>query len=298
VLQVPRCDHQGLVRRVVVTKAVVCKRLGRGRPRIVVRKNGCLAALRRTVTLGDREITRIGLGTNRLTNTPENREFLKSAAATELNLIDTAHVYTSGDSEEAIGEALAPFGDDLVVATKGGYHAGGGAEELHAQLEQSFERLGVDTITLYYLHRVHDDLPIADAMAIFKRYRDAGRIGHVGLSEVSVEQIEQAREMVAVAAVQNQYNLAERKWDEVVDYCAAEGIVFVPFYPLRPEGPPALDEIAEAHGATPNQVKLAWLLRRARVVAPIPGTLSLDHLKENFAALDLELSDEEFERLS
>lgn len=257
-----------------------------------------MAALRRTVALGDREITRIGLGTNRLTNTPENREFLKGAAGTELNFIDTAHGYTSGDSEQAIGDSPAPFGADLVVATKGGYRAGGGAEGLRAQLEQSFERLGVDTIALYYLHRVHDDLPIADAMAILKQYRDAGRIRHVGLSEVSVEQIERARETVPIAAVQNEYNLAERTWDDVIDHCATAGIVFVPYYPLRPEGPPALAEIAEAHDATPNQVKLAWLLRRAPVVAPIPGTLSLDHLKENLAALDLELSDDAFDRLS
>jgi pyridoxine 4-dehydrogenase len=251
----------------------------------------------RTVRIGEREVTRIGLGTNRLRNTEENRSFLKAAVAAGLRLIDTAHVYTSGESEQTIGRALASFGDELVVATKGGYEAGGGTERLRAQLEESFERLGVENIYLYYLHRVHPDLPIEEAMSLFTRYGDGGRIGHVGLSAVSVEQIETAREVAEIAAVQNSYNLAERKNDDVIDYCEREGIVFVPYYPLHGDGPPALLEIAERHDATPNQIKLAWLLRRSPVMAPIPGTLSLGHLKENLGAVDIELSDEEFEEL-
>jgi pyridoxine 4-dehydrogenase len=251
----------------------------------------------RTVRIGDREVTRIGLGTNRLRSTKGNRSFLTAAVAAGLQFIDTAHVYTHGKSERAIGRALAPFGDDLVVATKGGYRAGGGSRELREHVEESLERLGVESIHLYYLHRVHPDLPIEEAMRVLGQYRDSGRIGHIGVSAVSVEQIESARGVVEIAAVQNAYNLADRKHDDVIDYCEREGIVFVPYYPLHGEGSPALAKIAERHGATPNQIKLAWLLRRSVLMAPIPGTLALDHLNENLDALDIELSDEEFEEL-
>jgi aryl-alcohol dehydrogenase-like predicted oxidoreductase len=251
----------------------------------------------RTVSLGDHRLTRIGLGTNRLSDTPQHRSFLEAAAETDLNHIDTAHLYAGGDSEAVIGETLAPSGDDLVVATKGGYNAGVGIDGLRAELEQSFERLRVDTLTLYYLHRVHPDHRIEDSMPLLEEYRDAGRITHIGLSEVTVEQIEQARSIVPIAAVQNAYNLGARKHDEVIDHCEAEGIVFVPYYPLRAEDSPALGEIAERHDATPSQIQLAWLLKRSPVTAPIPGTLSLEHLRENLAALDIELTDDEFERL-
>jgi pyridoxine 4-dehydrogenase len=251
----------------------------------------------RTVPLGDHRLTRIGLGTNRLTDTPEHRSFLNAAAATELNFIDTAHLYAGGDSERVIGEMLAPFGDELVVATKGGYETAVGIDGLRSELEQSFERLRVEEITLYYLHRAHPDHTIEDSMRLLKEYRDAGRIAHIGLSEVTVGQIEEAHAIVAVSAVQNAYNLSERDHDEVIDHCEAEGIVFVPYYPLHGPDSAAVTEIAERHGATPNQVKLAWLLARSPVVAPIPGTLSLDHLNENLGALDIELTDEEFERL-
>jgi pyridoxine 4-dehydrogenase len=254
--------------------------------------------MKRTVALGDREVTRVGLGTNRLRNTAENRAFLEAAADAGLGFVDTAHVYTSGESERTIGEALAPFGDDLVVATKGGYNEGGGAEKLRSELEQSLESLRVEAIYLYYLHRVHTDLPIDEAMGVLREYRDAGHIRHIGVSAVTVEQVEKAREVVEVAAVQNEYNLAERDDDDVVDYCEGEEIAFVPYYPLHADAPPALGEIAARHDATPNQVKLAWLLRRSPVIAPIPGTLSLGHLRENLGALALELSDEEFAALS
>jgi len=250
------------------------------------------------IALGEKQLTRIGLGTNRLNDTPEHRSFLEAAAQTDLNFIDTAHLYSGGDSERVIGSTLAPFSDDLVVATKGGYRAGDGIEGMRAQLEESFERLRVETIDLYYVHRVHPDHEVEESMELLAEHRDAGRIATIGLSEVTVEQIERARSIAPVAAVQNEYHLAERKHDEVVDYCAAERIVFVPFYPLQGEGAPALAEIAERHGATSNQVKLAWLLKRAPVVVPIPGTTSLEHLKENLAAREIELSDDESERLS
>jgi pyridoxine 4-dehydrogenase len=251
-----------------------------------------------TVTLGEVELTRIGLGTNRLADTPENRSFLEEAVdTTPLNFIDSAHLYTGGESERTIGGVLAPF-DGVVVGTKGGYNTGGGVDGLRAEVEESFERLGTEVIDLYYQHRVHPDLEVEDAMGLLKEYRDSGRIAHVGVSEVSVEQIKRARRVVPVDVVQNEYSIVQRKWDEVVDFCAAEGIVFVPYFPLRGEDPPAVAEIAESHGATPSQIRLAWLLRRSPTVVPIPGTLSLEHLKENLAALEIELTGEEFERLN
>ena len=250
------------------------------------------------VRLGDLELTRIGLGSNRLTDTPENRSLLEAAVEAGVNFIDTAHLYTGGESERAIGGALAPFGDNIVVGTKGGYNAGGGVDGLRAELEESFERLGTETIDLYYQHRVHPDLEVEDAMGLLNEYREAGRITHIGISEVSVRQVERARGVAPVAVVQNEYSIVQRRWDEVVDYCAAEGLVFVPYFPLRADDPPALAEVAESHDASPSQIRLAWLLRRSPAMAPIPGTLSLDHLKENLAALEIELTDEEFERLN
>jgi pyridoxine 4-dehydrogenase len=249
----------------------------------------------RTVTLGNREIQRIGLGTNRLTDTQANRSFLKQAVDAGLDFIDTAHVYTDGDSEKTIGATLAPFSDDLVVATKAGY-TGTALPELRSQIEQSFERLRTDRITLYYLHRVHPQIPLEESVGLLEEFVDAGRIDHVGLSEVSVEQITQAQAVTPIAAVQNEFNLRERKWDPVIDHCAAEGIVFVPFYPLHGDSD-AVADVAERHDATANQVKLAWLLARSPNVVPIPGTRSIDHLKENLAAFDLRLSAEDLEAL-
>jgi pyridoxine 4-dehydrogenase len=257
-----------------------------------------VAARSRTVDLGDHRLNRIGLGTNRLTNTAESRSLLKAAIGAGVNFVDTAHLYAGGESEGAIGMALAPFADDLVIATKGGYHPGGGTEGLRRELEISFERLRTDTIVLYYLHRVDPNVPLEETMSLLKEYRDAGRIAHVGVSEVSVEQIERARSVVPIAAVQNEYNLSERKSDDVVDHCTSENIVFVPFYPLRGDAAGALVEIAERYEASPSQIRLAWLLQRSPAVLPIPGTRSLQHLQENLAALDIELSAGDFEKLS
>jgi pyridoxine 4-dehydrogenase len=253
----------------------------------------------RTITIGDYPVNRIGLGTNRLTDTPENRTFLKQAVEAGVNLIDTAHLYRGGASEQAIAAALAPFPEDLVVATKGGYHPGEGRpEQLRAQLEESFERLRTDTITLYYLHRIHPPVPLEESLSVIREYRDAGRIRHVGVSQVSVEQIERARTVVPIAAVQNEYNLSERTYEDVVDFCEGEGIPFIPFLPLRGATPAPVTDIAGRYDATPEQIMLAWLLRRSPNLAPIPGTLSLEHLTTNLAALDLELSDEDYARLN
>jgi aryl-alcohol dehydrogenase-like predicted oxidoreductase len=168
---------------------------------------------------------------------------------------------------------------------------------LGAQIEESLRRLQTGSIALYYLHRVDPQTPLKASLAAIKEYRDSGKIRHVGLSEVRIEQIEGAREVVPIAAVQNHYNLSERTHDDVVDYCTQEGIAFVPYFPLRGGGPPALDDVAGRRGATPAQIALAWLLQRSPAMLPIPGTRSLAHLRENLAALDLELSEEEFEAL-
>jgi aryl-alcohol dehydrogenase-like predicted oxidoreductase len=246
------------------------------------------------------DVARIGLGTNRLMRTRDNVALIRSAVAAGVQMIDTAHSYTGGQSEETIGEALSPLPEGCVVATKGGGGGGSGRgrpENLRAEIEQSLGRLRTDSIPLYYLHRVDPQTPIEESLAAIKEYQDSGKIRHVGVSEVNIDQIERARKVVPVAAVQNHYNLSERKYETVVDYCAGEGIVFVPFFPLRGNGGAALAEIAARHGATPQQITLAWLLRRSPATLPIPGTLSLDHLKQNLAALKIELTDAEFEAL-
>jgi pyridoxine 4-dehydrogenase len=253
----------------------------------------------KSVKLGDIDVARIGLGTNRLAKTRDNVAFMRSAVAAGVQMIDTAHSYAGGQSEETIGEAFSPFPEGCIVATKGG---GGGAgrgrpEVLRAELEESLRRLRTDSIDLYYLHRVDPETPIEDSLAAIKEYQDRGMVRHIGISQVDIDQIERARRVVTIAAVQNHYNLSERKYEGVVDYCAAEGIVFVPFFPLRGNGGAALTEIATRHGATPQQITLAWLLRRSPAMLPIPGTLSLDHLKENVAASKIELTDAEFEAL-
>jgi len=255
------------------------------------------SAASRTLTVAGTEVARIGLGTNRLTSTPENQAFLRETVEAGLGLIDTAHVYSGGDSERTIGEALSPKPDGLVIATKGGYSGRGSPEDLRAQIEQSLESLRTEVIDLYYLHRVDPETPLADSLGAIAEYRDAGKIKEVGVSAVDVAQVEAAREVVPIAAVQNHYNVAERSSDDVVDYCEENGIVFVPYYPLKGGGPAALDEIAERHDATSAQIALAWLLRRSPVMLPIPGTLSIEHLRENLGALDIELADDEFEAL-
>jgi aryl-alcohol dehydrogenase-like predicted oxidoreductase len=255
-------------------------------------------ATTRTIRLGDSDVARIGLGTNRLTNKPERVAFVQEAVAAGVSHIDTAHLYTEGESEETIGAALSPAPDGCVVATKGGFRAGEGRTVvLRDQIEQSLRSLRTDSIALYYLHRVDPETPLEESLTAIAEHRDKGKIRHVGLSQVGIEQIERARRIVPITAVQNEYNLQERRHDEVVDYCAAEGIVFVPFFPLRSDGGRTLAEIADRHGATGTQIALAWLLRRSPAMLPIPGTLSLEHLKQNLAALEIELSDEEFEAL-
>lgn len=244
--------------------------------------------------IGDFEVARIGLGTNRLRHTAENEAFVREAVAAGVGLIDTAHTYTGGDSEATIGAALSPSPATVVVATKGGYAPGTGRPEiLRAQVEESLRRLRTETIPLYYLHRVDPETPLEESLEALKECQDAGLVRHVGISDVAVDQIERARRVLPIVAVQNHYNLVERKYDGVVDHCEQEGIVFVSYFPVRQLPSGLLDRIAERHGATPAQVALAWLLRRSPAMLPIPGTLSLGHLRENLGALDIELDESE-----
>src|SRR5258708_38691630 len=253
--------------------------------------------MERTVRLGDTHVARIGLGTNRLTKTKDNNDFLTAAVSAGVQMIDTAHVYTGGQSEETIGEALSPLPEGCIVATKGGVR-GASPEMLRADIEQSLRRLKVNQIDLYYLHRVDPETPLEESLPTIKEYSEAGKIVLVGLSNVSIEQIERARRVVPIAAVQNQFNPSDRRHDGVGDYCANEGIAVVPYSPLRADRSPVLSEIAKRLRATPQQVMLAWLLRPSPAMLPIPGTLSLDHLKEHIAASPLDLTDQDFKTLS
>ena len=242
------------------------------------------------------EVARIGMGTNRLANTPKNITFIKSAVAAGLQVIDTAHLYTGGQSEETIGAALSPTPDNVLVATKGGFN-GASPAVIRSEIDESLRRLRAKSIGLYYLHRVDSNVPLETSLAAIKEYVDRGVIRHIGVSQVTVDQIERARKVVPIAAVQQWYSLSERKHDAEVDYCTSEGIPFVPFYPLHGAEGRALEELARSKGATPHQVALAWLLKRSPVMLPIPGTLSLAHLEQNLAAQQIELTDKEFDSL-
>ena len=248
--------------------------------------------------LGSTDINRIGLGTNRLTDTEQHRAFVAEALAAGVNFIDTAYVYTHGESETTIG-ALAQFPEGVIVATKGGFDDAR-PEALRAQIEESLRRLRTDTVDLYYLHRVDQEVPLERSVEAIDEARRSGKLRHIGLSEVDVGQIERARQVTPIAAVQNRYSLRERKYEEVIDYCEREQILFVAFYPLggrRGVSTEELQEIAARRDATTSQIALAWLLKRSGAIVPIPGTLSLEHLRENIAAPEIELTDEEFDAL-
>ena len=246
--------------------------------------------------LGDNEVARIGLGTNRLSKTPEHVELIRDAVAAGVQLVDTAHTYAGGQSEETIGTALGPNPDGCVVATKGGWN-GARPEVLRVEIEESLRRLRTETIALYYLHRPDPKTPLEESLGVIKEHHEARQIRNVGVSNVGIAEIERARDVVPVAAVQNPYSVSDRRHDDVVDYCAREGIVFVAYFPLRGTGGGALAEIATRRGVTQAQVALAWLLKRSPAILPIPGSLSMEHVKENLAAPKIALSDAEFDAL-
>jgi aryl-alcohol dehydrogenase-like predicted oxidoreductase len=256
--------------------------------------------VKRTTALGTVEVSRIGLGTNRLRNTEKNVSFIRAAVDAGVQMIDTARLYTGGESENTIGRALSTMPSGVVVATKGGYGSAGRGrpDVLRQEIEQSLASLRVERIALYYLHRVDPETPIEESLGAINEYVDRGAIEHVGISKVDIPTIARARAVVRISAVQNEYNLSERTCDDVVDYCAREGIVFVPYYPLGADPSRVVRETAKRHHVTVQQVMLAWLLKRSPAMLPIPGTLSLDHLRQNVASLSLELSDAEFDAIA
>ena len=235
---------------------------------------------------------------------------VRRAVELGVNFIDTADSYGPAISEEIIREALHPYADDVLIATKAGLTRSGPdvwvpvgrPAYLRQQAELSLRRLGLDRIELFQLHRIDPDVPLADQVGELKKLQDEGKIGAIGLSEVSVDEIKAAREIAEIATVQNLYNLTNRQSEGVLDYCTAEGIGFIPWFPIASgklaEAGGPVDHIVKATGATPSQVALAWLLHRSPVVLPIPGTSQVAHLEENVAAAAVELSDEQVDELT
>jgi aryl-alcohol dehydrogenase-like predicted oxidoreductase len=267
---------------------------------------------------GDLEVTRMGYGAMRIVGDghrgpakDHDKVMAVLARLPELGVdfIDTADSYGPEYSEEYIAEALAPYDNGIKVATKGGFtrhgpgiwEAVGRREYLRQCVLMSLRRLKVDTIDLYQLHRVDPRVEHAEQFGELKAFQDEGLVRHLGLSEVSVDEIKAAQEFFEVATVQNLYNLSNRHSEDVLQYCQEQGIGFIPWFPLaagelaKPGG--VVDDIARAHDATAGQIALAWLLAKSPVMLPIPGTSSVDHLEENVAAAQLELTDEELATL-
>jgi aryl-alcohol dehydrogenase-like predicted oxidoreductase len=263
------------------------------------------ASLAGHIQLGNLTVNHIGLGTNRITDTEGAGKVLRRAVELGVNFIDTADIYQRGESEKMIGKTLAPFPHGLIVATKVGMsltdqHTINDPDYIRQGVETSLTRLGTERIDLYQLHRVDPKVPIEETVGVLKQLQVSGKIRHIGLSEVTVEQIERARSVATIVSVQNQYNITERKYEAVLDYCEANGVAFIPWYPLakgKLTGAP-IEQIAAAHNTTPTQIALAWLLKRSPVMLPIPGTLSVEHLESNIAASAITLSKEEFDLLA
>jgi pyridoxine 4-dehydrogenase len=268
---------------------------------------------------GDLAVNRLGYGAMQLTGPgvwgePADRReaiaVLRRAVELGVTFIDTADAYGPHGNEELIREALFPYPSDLVIATKGGFTrsgpnrwaAVGRPEYLRQCVEMSLRRLGLERIDLYLLHRIDPAVPLDDQIGLLADMQREGKLRHVGLSEVAVDDVEAARKFVDVASVQNRYNLAHRRAEPVVDYCAENDIAFIPWFPIatgelaRPGGP--LATAARAHHATPAQLAIAWLLHRSPVMIPIPGTSRVDHLEENLGGRQIQLSAAEFGALT
>ncbi|MEU4895747.1 aldo/keto reductase [Streptomyces sp. NPDC044780] len=283
--------------------------------------------------IAGKKVARLGFGAMRLTGLgvwgePDDRaecvRVVRRAVDLGVQLIDTADSYGPYVSEEIIREAIHPYPDDVLIATKAGLTRNGPdvirtdgglvrlgpkawppvgrPEYLRQEAEMSLRRLGLDHIDLFQLHRVDPKVPLEDQVGELKKLQDEGKIVAIGLSQVTVDQIERARRIADIATVQNRYNLTDRGSADVLDHCVRHGIGFIPWAPVgagdlaRPGGP--LDRIASAHGATPSQVALAWLLARSEVMLPIPGTSKVAHLEDNVAAATVRLSDEELDELT
>jgi aryl-alcohol dehydrogenase-like predicted oxidoreductase len=279
-----------------------------------------IAAASGTFTLGgDLTINRLGFGAMRLTgkgvwgppdDPDECLRVLRRLVDLGVNFIDTADSYGPYISERLIRKALHPYPEGLVIATKAGlvrtgpdeWTPLGFPEYLRQECEMSLRRLGVDTIDLFQLHRIDDKFPAEDQIGELVKLQQEGKIRHIGLSEVNVDQLEAARKTATIVSVQNMYNLTMRSAEPVLDACAEQNIGFIPWFPLAagplaaPDGP--LQRIAADHDATASQLALAWLLKRSPVILPIPGTSKVAHVEENIAAATIELSDDEFETLS
>lgn len=271
-----------------------------------------------TFKLGELEINRLGYGAMQLTGNGvfgevEDREnaikVLQEAVANGVNFIDTAEAYGPKFNESLIADALHPYKHDLLIATKGGFDRpgpnnwvpNGNPEKIRQDIEGSLQRLKVDSIDLWQLHRIDPKVNVADTLAPVIEAVKEGKIKYVGLSEVTIDQIRQVQDILPIVSVQNMYNLANRQWEKVLDFTAEQGLAFIPWYPLA-SGPAKLEDkikaIAEKHQATTAQIALAWLLKRSSNILLIPGTKSIVHLKENLKAAEIELTDAEFESLA
>ena len=267
---------------------------------------------------GDMSVNRLGFGAMRITgkgiwgepaDTEAAKKVLQRAVALGVNFIDTADSYGPEVSERLIGESLAPYANGVVIATKAGltrqgpdkWLPVGRPEYLQQQVEMSLRRLKVERIDLWQLHRIDPKVPVEESLGAIKRMQKQGKIRHIGLSEVKPHEIDQARKVVDIVSVQNQYNIGDRQHEDVVDYCTQNKIAFIPWFPVaagklaQPGG--KLDAAAKAHGATVSQLSLAWLLHRSPVMLPIPGTSSVEHLEENIAAAGVQLSDTEWKEI-
>jgi pyridoxine 4-dehydrogenase len=272
-----------------------------------------------TVSIGkDLTVNRLGFGAMRLTgegiwgapkDPEECKRVLRRLLELNVNFIDTADAYGPYVSETLIAEALHPYPKGLVIATKGGltrqgpdqWLPVGRAEYLRQCVEMSLRRLKVDRIDLYQLHRIDPRTPVEESLGELRKMQEEGKIHHIGVSETSVAEIEQARKIVRIVSVQNKYNITDRAHEDVVDYCEKNKLVFIPWFPLaagsltRPGG--VLDHLSKAHNVTTSQIAIAWLLRRSPVMLPIPGTSKVKHLEENVASAELKLSDSEWRSL-
>lgn len=267
---------------------------------------------------GDLTVNRLGYGAMRITgdgiwgdpkNPAECKRVLQRLLDLNVNFIDTADAYGPDVSENMIAQALHPYPKGLVIATKGGLTRQGPnqwapvarAEYLRQCVEMSLRRLKVEHIDLYQLHRFDPKVPVEESLGELKKMQQEGKIRHIGLSETTVADIQRAQKVVRVASVQNKYNITDRAYEDVVEYCEKNKIVFIPWFPLaagaltKPGG--ALDKIAQTHKATTSQVAIAWLLRRSPIMLPIPGTSKVKHLEENVATADLKLSEAEWQSL-